>query len=269
MSRFAKYGAVALLSFRQRLEERGALYGRMMFYFVILLTYSRLWQAVLGSSDPSGGAPAQGAGQSAASYVWYLAVTEWIVLSQPMTWQDIESDVQSGDVAYQLSRPISYAGARAAEACGDLALRMIVLGACGLAFARLLSGEWPNGQGLLLAALVAPFACVVLMLAHLAIGLSAFWVHDCNSVYLIWQKLMFVLGGLMLPLAIYPDWFRTVASYTPFAALLFGPGRLVMAPDPALAIRLLVQLLGWGALAALIVVGLERKGRRSITLHGG
>jgi ABC-2 type transport system permease protein len=269
MSRFEKYAAVALLSFRQRLEERGALYGRMMFYFIILLTYSRLWQAVLGSPDAMSSSATHGSGQSPASYVWYLTVTEWIVLSQPMIWQDIESDVHSGDLAYQLSRPISYAGARLAEACGDLALRMIVLGACGLTFARLLSGEWPNAEGLMLAALVAPLASLVLLLAHLAIGLSAFWIHDCNSIYLIWQKLMFVLGGLMLPLAIYPDWFRALASYTPFAALLFGPGSLVMAPDPSLALRLLGQLLGWGVLAALVVVGLERKGRRNITLHGG
>jgi ABC-2 type transport system permease protein len=269
MTRLGKYAAVASLSFRQRLEERAALYGRVIFYFIILLTYSRLWQAVFGDSGGAGSSvPIQG-GQNAASYVWYLAVTEWIVLSQPTIWQDIEADVRSGDVAYQLSRPISYAGVRLAEACGDLGLRMLVLGASGLVFARLLSGEWPSTQGLELAVPVAVLASVVLLLAHLAIGLSAFWIDDCTSVYLVWQKLMFVLGGLMLPLAIYPDWFRTFASYTPFAAILFGPGRLVMEPDVWLALRLTLELPGWGALAALVVVGLERRGRRNITLHGG
>jgi ABC-2 type transport system permease protein len=268
MRRFAKYAAVAALSFRQRLEERSALWGRMMFYFIILLTYSRLWQAVLGEPSAASAHEAPQA-PSAASYVWYLAVTEWIVLSQPTVWLDIEADVRSGDVAYQLSRPISYAGARLAEAFGDLALRMVVLGGCGLAFARLLSGEWPSGEGLALAVLVGPLASVVLLLAHVAIGLCAFWIHDCNSIYLIWQKLMFVLGGLMLPLDIYPEWFRTIASYTPFATLLFGPGRLVMEANPWLALRLMVELAGWGLLALLVVVQLERKGRQTISLHGG
>jgi ABC-2 type transport system permease protein len=262
-----KYAAVAAFSFRQRIEERAALVGRMMFYFIILLTYSRLWQAVLPQDAPS--ALGQRRSASPASYVWYLAVTEWIVLSQPSVWLDIEADVRSGDVAYQLSRPISYAGARFAEALGDMALRLLVLGATGLVFARLFSGGWPSAEGLWLALWVGPIASVVILLAHLAIGLMAFWLYDCNSVYLIWQKLMFVLGGLMLPLDIYPGWFRRIAEHTPFAALLFRPGSLVLEPDPALALRLIAELSGWGALALLVVVWLERRGRRFITVSGG
>ena len=46
-----KYWAIAALSFRQRLDERAALWGRVLFYAMILLIYSRLWQAVLGGSD--------------------------------------------------------------------------------------------------------------------------------------------------------------------------------------------------------------------------
>jgi ABC-2 type transport system permease protein len=269
MRQRAKYAAIAALSFRERLAEPAALWGRMLFYFIIVLTYSRLWQAVLGGADDAGPSPPQAGRPSAASYVWYLAVTEWIVLSQPTIWQDIEADVRSGDVAYQLSRPVSYAGARFAEAFGDLLLRLIVLGACGLVLARLFSGEWPSVQGLALVVLVAPLASVVLSIVHLGIGLSAFWIGDCTSVYLVWQKLMFVLGGLMVPLDVYPDWFREIASYTPFAALLFGPGRLVMEGDLSLALRLTAELSAWGVLAVLGVIALERQGRRSITLHGG
>jgi ABC-2 type transport system permease protein len=269
MSRFGKYAAVAALAFRQRLEERAALWGRMLFYFIILLTYSRLWQAVLGEPGAASSSGPHGTHPSAASYVWYLAVTEWIVLSQPTVWLDIEADVRSGDVAYRLSRPISYAGARLAEAFGDLALRLLVLGACGLAFARWLSGEWPSGAGLGLALLVCPLASVVLLLAHVAIGLCAFWFHDCTSIYLIWQKLMFVLGGLMLPLDIYPAGFRALASYTPFAALLFRPGRLMLEAAPGNALRLVAELIGWGLLGACVVVRLERRARANITLHGG
>jgi ABC-2 type transport system permease protein len=199
MSRIGKYAAVAALAFRQRLAERAALYGRMMFYVVVLLTFSRLWEAVLGTHPSSeGGEP------SVASYVWYLVVTEWIVLSQPTIWQEIEADVRSGDVAYQLSRPMSYAGTRLAEAVGELSLRWIVLGAQGLIFGRLFSGEWPSAAGLALTVPVAALASVVLLLVHLGIGLSAFWLHDCTSVYLIWQKLMFVIGGLMVPPSILP-----------------------------------------------------------------
>ena len=49
------------------------------------------------------------------------------------------------------------------------------------------------------------------VLSTAAIGLSAFWIVDTSPVYWIWQKLAFVLGGLLLPLELYPDWLRALA----------------------------------------------------------
>ena len=71
---FGKYLSIVALSARQRLQERAALWGRILFYFLILLIFSRLWQALLSG---------EGAAARPASYVWYLAVTEWIMISQP------------------------------------------------------------------------------------------------------------------------------------------------------------------------------------------
>lgn len=261
----AKYLGVALLSARQRLQERAALYGRILFYFLILLIFTRLWEAVLGAAP----ATRVGPRQNAASYVWYLAVTEWIILSQPTLHLDIEADVRNGDVAYHLARPMSYAGAKLAEAFGELTVRWVVLGASGVLFARLLCGQWPSLAGLGLAGLVGCLSSVVLLLSYAAIGLSSFWIHDCTSVYLIWQKLCFALGGLMVPLSIYPAWLRQIALHSPFAALLYGPGQLVMTPDWSLAFGWASSLLAWGASFLIVVLWLEHRGRRTLTLHGG
>jgi ABC-2 type transport system permease protein len=262
-----KYAAIAAVSFRQRLDDRAVLAGSVMFYALILAIYSRLWQGVLGSSaSPLGD---RALGQSAASYVWYLAVTEWIMLAQPRVYLEIEADVRSGDVAYQLSRPLSYVGAKLSAALGELALRGLVLGASGLVLGRLFSGEWASAEGLARALLVGVLAGGVMLLAHVAIGLSAFWLHDVTPIFLIWQKLCFVLGGLMLPIGIYPDWLRVIAEHTPFAALLYGAGQLVMPGGAENALRLSFELVAWGALFLLVVVLLERRARRNVCLHGG
>ncbi|HTV22315.1 MAG TPA: ABC-2 family transporter protein [Polyangiaceae bacterium] len=263
-----KYLALAALSFRQRLDERATLVGSVLFYALILLIYSRLWGALLVRPDASALGDSA-LGQSPGKYVWYMAVTEWIMLAQPRIYLEIESDVRSGDVAYQLSRPLSYVGAKIAAALGEIGVRWLLLAASGLAYARLFSGEWPSGDGLLLAMLAGVLASLVMMLAHVAIGLSAFWLHDCMPVYLIWQKLSFVLGGLMLPLGIYPAWLRAVAELTPFSALLYGPGQLVVQPDPAAALRLLLTLLAWGGVGLGGVLLLEQRARRNLCLHGG
>ena len=256
-----KYLAVAALALRLRLAEGAALWGRVVFYFVILMIYSRLWQAVL--------AGAAGLDHGASENVWYLAITEWIILAQPPIYLAIESDVRNGDIAYLLARPMSYVGSKLAAAGAELVLRLVVLGVAGLAFARFFSGRWPSAEGLLLAATVGAAASVVQLLGLTAIGLSAFWVHECTGVYLIWQKCNFILGGLMLPLSIYPHWLRALADVSPFPALLYGAGSLVMAPDPGRALHLLLQLACWGALGVGIVLGLERRGRRILDIHGG
>jgi ABC-2 type transport system permease protein len=262
-----KYVAIAALSFRQRLDDRAVLVGRVMFYGIILLIYSRLWQAVLGGP----GAAALGdslLGHSAGRYVWYLAVTEWIVLSQPSIHLEIEAEVRNGDVAYQLSRPLSHVGAKLSAALGEMGLRLLVLGAAGFGFARWFSGEWPSPDGLAGALVAGALAGVVMLLAHTAIGLCAFWMHDVTAVYLVWQKLSFVLGGLMLPIGIYPHWLRALAEHTPFAALLYGPGQLVVGGTQSVA-RLLLTLAAWGAVFLAVVVLLERRARRDLCLHGG
>jgi ABC-2 type transport system permease protein len=263
-----KYWALAALSFRQRLDDRAVLVGRVMFYAMILAIYSRLWRAVLGGSGAS--ALGDGAlGRSPASYVWYLVVTEWIMLAQPSLYLEIEADVRNGDVAYQLSRPLSYVGAKLSAALGELALRWLVLGASGLVLGRLISGAWPSPEGLVGALLVGTLAGLVMLLAYAAIGLSAFWVHDVTAIFLIWQKLSFVLGGLMLPIGIYPGWLRAIAELTPFSALLYGPGQLVVQGGADDVLRLLLTLAAWGALFLMIVVLLERRARRKVCLHGG
>lgn len=233
------------------------LVGRIAFYCIVLMIFSRLWQAVALDD------------RVWADYVWYLAVTEWIMLSQPSLHLEIESDVRSGDVAYHMARPISYVGSKLAEGAGDLALRLPVLGLCGLLFGRWFSGEWPSVDGLLLALPVGLLASVFLVLSYAAIGLCAFWVHDVTPAYFIWQKLAFLLGGLMLPLSIYPEWLRTIALHTPFAAALYGPGQLIMQGSGELALRLSCELLAWITLTGVVVFELERRGRRAITLHGG
>ena len=47
-------------------------------------------------------------------------------------------------------------------------------------------------------------------------------------MYWVWQKLMFVLGGLMLPLELYPAFVQRAALFTPFPSLLAAPASFVL-----------------------------------------
>ena len=254
--------AFCRIAARQRLHDRAAVIGRMGFYALILFIFSRLWGVVLQRS------PIEGI--DAGNFVWYLAITEWIVLSVPLLHTDVEHDVVGGDLVYRLTRPVPYAVARFAEAFGDLLVRMAVLGAFGFVLAWLYTGHVPFGPlGGLAVALLGLAAGALTLVFYLTIGLLAFWIHDTRPIYWLWQKASFVLGGLIVPLQLYPDWLRTLAAVSPFSALLHGPGQIAMGDAPELAVGVALRLAVWTVVAVVVATLVLRRGLKIVTVGGG
>ena len=254
--------AIAFVAFRQASEERPELLGRIAFFAVILLVFSRLFAVAAESGLAPQRAP--------ADLVWYLALTEWVLLSIPMVFQEIEQDVRSGDVAYHVARPVPYLTLRVAAASGALLLRLAVLGAAGTALTLAIAGSAPSDpRGLLLALPLGIAAAWLGLWCQVLIGFSAFWLHDCSPLYWIWQKCVFILGGLMLPLEVYPDALRLPAEWTPFAAMLSGVGRQAFGFDAASALRETGLLALWGAIAFALARGVQRRALRALEIGGG
>ena len=260
MTTWRKYWAFARIAASEAATERGDLYGRALFFAVILGVFSALWRAVAESGMPLGAEQEQ--------LVWYLAVTEWILLSTPARHLEIQEEVRRGDVAYQLARPVSYPRAALAQCLGTLLVRAPVLGAvaCGCAFA--FTGRLPALGTLLLVAPFGILASAILAELYVALGLVAFWLRDATPLYWVASKLLFILGGLMLPLELYPRWLQVVAACTPFPVLLAGPaGFLLHSAGPAwfLALRLLL----WGGILFGLVELVFWRATRTLQLDGG
>jgi ABC-2 type transport system permease protein len=254
-----KYAAIAALTLRQDLSSRGPVLMRLFFYWALMLIFSRLWFAV---GPRAGFAP--------GDLVWYFALTEVVALSIPMLSAQIEDEVKRGDVAYRTARPVSYLWTCFAEGVGGMTVRFLTLTLFGLAGAFLCAGGPPSDARALLVALpLAYLACLWLVLVQVLVGLAAFWLHESAPLHWVTQKFMFVLGGLMLPLDIYPDWLREVAMWTPFSALLHGPARLMLEFDPAWALAALGRLAVWSALLVLLAQAVYRKAMRALEVSGG
>jgi len=258
----AKYLALAGSGLRRGLSERSILVGRAVFLGVILFTFSRIW-SLIGARDSLPGVGTR-------ELIWYLALTEWVVLGTPPMFLAIERDVRSGDFACRLVRPVSYVGAQVAEAIGESALRMAALAPAGVAGALLLGGGLPaDPRGLWLAVPLALLGSLIATLSMTVVGLSAFWVVDTNPCFLVWQKLVFILGGLLFPLEIYPEWLQRIAHATPFPLICWAPGRMALGWDPALALESGLEGLVWLALLSGLIVLVSRRARARLTVAGG
>jgi ABC-2 type transport system permease protein len=251
----AKYWAVALIALRQRSQGRAVLPIRALFYLLILVIFSRVWSAVV---------------PNAGEYVWYLAVAEWVTLAQPRLFESIQRDVRNGDVVCLLGRPISYLGSKLAEAFGELIPNLVLLALVGAVGAYVIAGGWPSEPLGLFAALgLGLLASVLWQLCNAWIGLSAFWLDDCTPLYWLWQKAAFVLGGMFVPLELYPGWLQTVAGWSPFSAMIAGPASMALRFDLEM-FGLLALKLGASIVLAWHVVQLTyRRALRAIEVGGG
>lgn len=258
--RLAPYLAAARLAARDQASGGAEALGRAAFLAVLLLIFSSLWRHV----------PTAASGTDPTTLLWYLAITEWVFLSVPAVHLTLERDVRTGDVAYRLPRPVSYLGMRVAEAAGVAAVRLVVLAVTAGGLCLLLGDGLPAHPAGLLVALPLGVAAVLLgIVAQAAVGATAPWVEDVSPLYWVWQKAAFVLGGLIVPLHLYPEGLRRVVEWTPFAVLLNGPASAVFAPDGAATARTAGLLVGWVAVFTLVARGVHRRGLSRLGVHGG
>ena len=122
-----------------------------------------------------------------------------------------------------------------------------------------------------LAAFLITAALALLLDAFIAvtIGLLAFWLEEVTPVFWIYQKLLFTVGGLFLPLEMFPQWLERGVKWLPFQFITYVPARVFVAFEPEFVLQAVSgQVVYVGLLAALMVL-LWRRVQRRLVVHGG
>ncbi|HEU5317285.1 MAG TPA: ABC-2 family transporter protein [Chloroflexota bacterium] len=266
LAELGKYGAVFSTTVRTQLAYAGEMALRTSFLVIILYVFLQLWQATFAAQ----GATAI-AGFGVAQMVWYLALTEAIVMSRPRLSGILDEEVRSGEIAYRLVRPYAYAGYHLAAHAAERGLRFLVNLAVGTALALLYVGPVaPSWSGVPVALVVAALGALIDFLALFGIGLLAFWIEDTSSVQLIYSRLVMLLGGMLLPLEVFPEPVGSVARALPFSTMVYAPARLALAGgDAAWVLELLARQAVTLAVGGALVWLLYRAAARRVNVNGG
>ena len=262
----AKYGAVFTTTLRSQLAYVGEMALRTTFLVIILFVFLQLWRATYAAEGK-----ATIAGFTVAQMLWYLAITEAIMTSRPRLSGIIDEEVRSGEIAYRLVRPYTYAGYHLAAHAAERALRFLVNLAVGCTLALVYVGPVSLAWGgVAVGLLAAGQGLLIDFLALFAIGLLAFWIEDTSSVQLIYSRVLMLLGGMLLPLEVFPEPIRSVAAALPFSTMVYAPARLALGGGDAwwVAALLARQVTTLAAGAALVWL-LDRAAARRITVNGG
>jgi len=102
-----------------------------------------------------------------------------------------------------------------------------------------------------------------------AIGLLAFMVEDTFSFRLIYQKITFILGGLLIPIDFLPAWLQRIARLLPFQLTTYAPAKLFVAFSWEQFNQLLFSGLLWMAILGLALIWQYRWASQRLAINGG
>ena len=91
-----------------------------------------------------------------------------------------------------------------------------------------------------------------------------------NRAITVFMVFTMFFGGLLLPIAFFPDWLRAIAEALPFQSMMYVPTAIFLGKVTGGAILLgLGQQLGWFLVIYLIGRALLRVATRRLVVQGG
>ena len=117
----SKYLWIGLTAVRTNLAYLAEVATRVIFLGIILYIFLRLWQVTYAETRAD-----QLDGLSLRQMLWYLSMTEAIVLSTPRVAQEVDQDVRTGALTIQLIRPLSYPLYRLWVSLGERMVRFLL-----------------------------------------------------------------------------------------------------------------------------------------------
>jgi ABC-2 type transport system permease protein len=198
----------------------GILVNFSVFWYLTQALFAASGEPTLGGYTPHG----------MVLYYVFAILMGRIVQSNEME-MGTSQDIYDGSLSRYLLYPVSYPAVKYAEQAGALAPQLIQLTVFG-AVAPFLVGIPEEMHITLTSVVMCLVSLAVANLLHylllLPIQEVAFWAESVWSLVIAERFAMSLLGGLLLPLDLFPGWAREILYWLPFPYLYSAPVRVLM-----------------------------------------
>jgi ABC-2 type transport system permease protein len=262
------YLALFRARFRALLQYRAAAvagFGTQLFFGIVRMMVLQAFYAGRSGAQPM-------TLSQSITYVWLGQAFFHILPYTANPDPDVRDMIRSGEVAYELARPLDLHGlwlsrATAARIAPTLmrAVPMLLiavpfLGMTGPASA---AGLGASFLGILGAVALNAALCTI-------ITATLMWTVSGEGIARIFPSVVAIGSGLVIPLPLFPDWAQPIFDALPFRGMADDPFRLYLGLLPPSAIGLvLLRQLFW----TLVLVGIGRlmvsRGLRRMVVQGG
>ncbi|MBN2617688.1 MAG: ABC-2 family transporter protein, partial [Spirochaetales bacterium] len=103
----------------------------------------------------------------------------------------------------------------------------------------------------------------------LIIGLCSFWLEDAFPFLLVFQKIIFIFGGLFFPIEYLPDWSQPIVRILPFTFSAYWPAKVMIDFSFNKYFFVLSGQIIWIVILFFISVVIFRSAVRRLHVQGG
>jgi ABC-2 type transport system permease protein len=235
-------------------------------FFGFLIAYILL--AVYEERDDVGGYSEA----DTVTYVWLTQGLLSVVASFGPSWYELSLRVRSGNVATDLQRPLDLQRLLLAQD-GGRAVYMLLCRAVPPFLIGALFFELVVPESVLVWVAFASSVCLAVLVSfaiRFLVNLMSFWLLDYRGPTNLAMVVTFLLSGLIMPLAFFPEPFGDVARVLPFASMLQLPIDIFVGAASGAEVAAVLALQAFWAFALL---GLGRAalaaGTRKLVVQGG
>lgn len=265
-----RYYGLALASTKEKFVYRFDFFLSLIVSIIGMALMVYLWRAIAREAGA-------GLGYDLRTLLTYVCLGQAfnfgrITMAQRRLLYRVNGSLRSGNIVFDLLRPVDYQALHFAELAGQFLTEMILINLPAYLVAILIFGIAPpaSASAALGFALSLLGAFLISFSLDFLLMILAFWTFAADGLIYARRALIELFAGSLIPLALFPDGLRAVALALPFQGLASIPisiyqGRIIGAD----IWRSFLFQLGWALALALLARLVWLQARRRLTIQGG
>jgi ABC-2 type transport system permease protein len=260
------YLATLSARFRMQLQYRAAAFAGIVTQVFFGLVRVMIFQAFYASTSD----PQPMTAEQTTTYLWLGQA--FLLITMLGADSEIAAMIRSGNVAYELIRPVDLYNYWLARSFSSRAAPMLLRALPILLIAAMIGHlETPPSFAHGALFVVSLFLGLVLSaVLFAAVTISMLWTISGEGIARLVPPIVFFLSGMIIPLPLFPEFLQPVIRAMPFRGMIDVPFRIYlgqMQPDEILAG--FVQQVIWIGLSILFGRALLAAGTRRLVAQGG
>jgi ABC-2 type transport system permease protein len=259
------YLELARLAFRQQMAYRAATLSGIFTNSVFGVILSSVMLGFYGSVDD---ASVRGWSDSdALTLIW---INQSLIMPVYLWgWWEVSRSIQTGSIATDMLRPISWyglwLGRDAGRGAAAMLLRLAPTMLVGWVLYDITLPESPFRAAAFV--LTVALAIWVSFSIRLLTNLASFWLIDHRGIAAISMSIGTFLSGMAMPIDFFPEPLRTVAELLPFQAVMMAPNNVYLDREPLWEVVTIQAF--WIVALAVACLATLRRGERKLVVQGG